>query len=107
MKNPYRCHVFPCAGPKCGAETGERYKKLLKDLLPDRKALGIRMSTSSCQGMCELGPNVAIYPEGVIYHRVCAEDIPRIVQEHLREGRILEDLVRKPDPLPESDGPED
>jgi len=74
---------------------------MLKDLLPDRKALGIRMSTSSCQGMCALGPNLVIYPEGVVYHRVEDEDIPRIVQQHLREGRIVEALAQEPDPLPE------
>lgn len=105
MKKPYRYHVFPCAGPKCGAETGERYKGMLKDLIPDRKARGIRMSTSSCQGMCELGPNVAVYPEGVIYHRVSPADIERIAREHLCEGRIVEELAVEPETPREPEEP--
>ena len=100
VKKHYRYHVFPCAGPKCGAETGECFKGMLKDLIPDRKARGIRMSTSSCQGMCKMGPNLAIYPEGVIYHQVTDADIERIAQEHLCGGKIVEDLAQEPE-LPE------
>jgi len=76
---------------------------MLKDLIPNRKALGIRMSVSSCQGMCAMGPNLAIYPEGVIYHRVRDEDLPRIVEQHLRGGEAVEDLIQEPEPLPSDD----
>lgn len=95
MKTPFRFHVLPCAGPRCTAAMGEAFKGRLKDLLPDRKALGVRVSTTSCQGMCERGPNVTVYPEGVVYHQVEMGDIDRIVEEHLREGRPVEDICRR------------
>jgi len=92
MSAPYRYHVLPCSGPRCTPENGERFKGLFKDLCPDRKALGVRISTTSCQGMCELGPNVLVYPEGVVYHGVEEGDIARIVDEHLRGGRPVEEF---------------
>lgn len=105
MEKPYRFHVLPCSGPHCTPESGEACKSALKDLLPDRKALGVRISTTSCQGMCERGPNVTVYPEGVVYHRVSLADLPRIVDEHLRHGQpVREFLERTLDEGPPSQG---
>ena len=96
MAPPYRYHVLPCSGPRC--ETGETFKGRLKDLIPDRKQLGVRISTTSCQGMCVLGPNLIVYPEGVVYHGLEIGDLDRIVEEHLRLGRpVLELLERDPE----------
>jgi (2Fe-2S) ferredoxin len=38
--------------------------------------------------------NVIVYPEGVWYGYVRPDDAVRLVEEHLVEGRILEDLHR-------------
>jgi (2Fe-2S) ferredoxin len=104
MSAPYRYHVFPCAGPRCTPEQGERFKGLLKQLCPDRKALGIRISTSSCQGMCELGPNLTVYPEGIAYHGLREGDIERIVEEHLRGGCPVQEILQRPVPAGDKNG---
>ena len=93
MKRPYRYHIQPCSGPRCSPEIGEAHKALLKDLLPDRRALGVRISTTSCQGLCVRGPNVCVYPEGIVYHEVTTEDVERIVEEHIREGRPVQEIM--------------
>jgi NADP-reducing hydrogenase subunit HndC len=95
MEKPYRYHLLPCAGPRCTPENGEAFKGALKDLLPDRKALGVRVSTTSCQGMCERGPNLTVYPDGVVYHRVSLADLPRIVSEHLRGGCPVREILER------------
>lgn len=95
METPYRFHLLPCAGPRCTPEHGEACKAALKDLVPDRKALGVRVSTTSCQGMCERGPNLTVYPEGVVYHRVSLADLPRIVDEHIRGGTPVREILER------------
>jgi (2Fe-2S) ferredoxin/ubiquinone/menaquinone biosynthesis C-methylase UbiE/DNA-binding CsgD family transcriptional regulator len=44
-------------------------------------------------GVCERGPNLVVYPEGVWYSGVRAEDIPELVESHFVQGRVLERLV--------------
>lgn len=92
MRRPFRYHVFTCTGKSCGAEHGEAMAQRFKELLPDRKDLAIRISRSTCQGLCDHGPNVAVYPEGIIYHHVELGDVDRIVEEHLRQGRPISSL---------------
>jgi (2Fe-2S) ferredoxin len=93
-RRPYRYHVFPCTGKSCGLERGEALAARFKELLPDRKDLGIRISASRCQGMCKKGPNVCVYPEGVVYHGVDESDVESIVEEHLRRGRPVSTLMQ-------------
>jgi NADP-reducing hydrogenase subunit HndC len=47
--------------------------------------------------MCAIGPNVAVYPEGVVYHGVELADVDAIVEEHLRRGRPIERLIQEPE----------
>jgi len=97
LQKPYIHHVLPCAGSRCSAELGEEFRQRLKELCPDRKELGVRISSSSCQGMCKLGPNLIVYPEGVVYHGVQVQDLDEIVEQHLRRGQPVERLMREPD----------
>jgi (2Fe-2S) ferredoxin len=83
---------MPCAGPRCGAENGDQFRARLKELLPDRKSLGVRVSSTSCQGLCVHGPNLIVYPEGVVYHRVGLDDLARIVDGHVRGGRAVGEI---------------
>jgi NADH-quinone oxidoreductase subunit F len=43
--------------------------------------------------MCERGPNVVIYPEGVYYCNVSPLDVHEIVEEHLYKGCLVERLL--------------
>lgn len=97
---PYERHVFVCLGDNCsdrGADNG--YPELLSALL--NKAVddglvrrgAVKVTQAQCLGACGFGPNIAVYPEGVWYYGVKAEDIQEIVVEHLAAGRIVPRLL--------------
>jgi (2Fe-2S) ferredoxin len=43
--------------------------------------------------VCSGGPIVAVYPDGIWYHNVSPALLERIVMEHLKEGRVVEEAV--------------
>ncbi|MCJ7690757.1 MAG: 4Fe-4S binding protein, partial [Clostridiaceae bacterium] len=48
-----------------------------------------------CLGLCELGPVVVVYPEGVLYTKVKTDDIAELVESHFIQNRVLERLEYK------------
>lgn len=46
----------------------------------------IRVTRTRCLGLCESGPNVAVYPEGVWYSDVRDEDLREILDRHVAPG---------------------
>ena len=68
------------------------FKKQIKDLKSEIK---IRANRSGCLGICDFGPTVVIYPEGIFYVGVQVEDVSEIVQSHLVNNQPVERLVLK------------
>jgi len=105
----YHRHVFLCAGPDCcSPEVGNAAWVALKDEL---KARNLSLSTgpnacyrtkASCLRVCIHGPIMVVYPEGTWYHGMTAERIPRFVQEHLIDGRPIEEWIFARNPLPKT-----
>lgn len=94
----YRSHVLVCKGTGCVASGSEPiYTTLEREIEKNGLSKEIRVIKTGCLGLCELGPNVLIYPEGSYYCSVKAEDVPEIVEEHLLKGRIVERLLFKED----------
>ena len=53
----------------------------------------VMVSNTGCFGICDKGPVIVVYPEGVWYGNVREEDIERLVETHLENGKVLADLV--------------
>ena len=92
----YRAHVLVCKGTGCVASGSEPIMEAFQKEL-EKKGLSkeVKVVQTGCLGLCELGPNVLIYPEGSYYCTVKTEDVPEIVEEHLLKGRIVERLLYK------------
>lgn len=59
-----------------------------------RKGLDAEILVNNCGtiDLCDIGPNMVIYPDNVIYHGVTIKDLPEII-EHLKGGPVVERLV--------------
>jgi (2Fe-2S) ferredoxin len=54
-----------------------------------------RITRTSCLGQCGDGPIVSVYPDGIWYGAVTADDADRIVSSHLADESIVSDLVHQ------------
>lgn len=98
----YQKHVFFCenqrpAGEDCcnnhGAKEARNYvKDKVKTLGISTEKNNIRINSAGCLGRCEQGPVLVVYPEAVWYTYVDRVDLDEIIEEHLKNGRIVERL---------------
>ncbi len=81
--------IFVCATPgegRCGAKGGA---ELLERFREEVTRLGLSPSLvlrNACTRRHEEGPVVFVFPDDVWYTRVKPEDVPRIVQRHLKKA---------------------
>src|SRR5262249_53925136 len=94
----HRRHVFLCVGPTCcTSEVGMAAWEALKQQIKE-KGLGsgpnaCNRTKVGCLRICTEGPTMLVYPEGTWYHGMTVDRIPRFVQQHLVEGRPVEEWI--------------
>ncbi len=95
---PYARHVFLCVGEYCDPQ--RRSPAIWRTLSRELGELGkydnplrAKRSLTSCLGVCYNGPLMVVYPEGIWYHSVDEAVLRRIIDEHLAEGRPVEEYI--------------
>ena len=82
------CYAAGCISSDC-REVKEAFVAAL-----EREKLQHKVSVklTGCMGACSLGPTMIINPGRTFYCRLTPDDMPTIVREHIRKGRIVERL---------------
>ena len=98
---PFRYHVYVCCQikpegvPGCAARgAGAVLEEMRKQIAAHGLTDAVQLTTSGSVGLCEHGPNMIIYPEGVWYSGVQPGDVAEIVRSHLVAGVVVERLAR-------------
>ncbi len=94
QQTPFIAHVFVCTNDRKGARKScadadsQGIKDGIKEAVNNKGWKGkVRVSTAGCLGVCDDGPNVIIYPQGVWFSAVDHADIDELVS-------VLEGIVK-------------
>lgn len=102
---PIKRHVFVCNGKSCSSVGSAEVKKAFEEQLEAKKIRygkeskgrnpkgPVVLTDCGSVGFCSIGTAVLVYPEGVWYAQVRAEDVPEIIEEHLEKGNVVERLA--------------
>jgi len=93
-RDPNQPWITVCTGTGCHAsgchQVVEAFKKVLRE---HSEGQGINLRMTGCHGFCEKGPLVVIHPQKILYQRVKPDDAPKIFQETILKGKVLESLL--------------
>jgi sirohydrochlorin ferrochelatase/(2Fe-2S) ferredoxin len=87
-------HVAVCTNQTCAESGATAVMEALRSNERDADC-DARITRSSCLGQCGDGPIVAVYPDGIWYGAVTADDTDRIVSSHLAGDTIVSELVHQ------------
>ncbi len=102
MDQRFKKHIFVCVNerppesPKgcCAHCHGEEIRVKFVQMIRSAGLKGqVRANKSGCLDACEIGASVVIYPLGVWYTGVQAEDVEEIFKTSVLKGEVVERLA--------------
>jgi NADH-quinone oxidoreductase subunit F len=100
--------VLICGGTGCQSSESTVILSEFERLIAENKLQeSVDVSIAGCFGFCEKGPIVKIFPENTFYVQVTPADVPEIVEQHLKSGKLVSRLLyedpAKKEKIPTSD----
>jgi NADH-quinone oxidoreductase subunit F len=86
--------VLICGGTGCQSSDSAIILTEFERLIAENKLQDkVEVSIAGCFGFCEKGPIVKIFPENTFYVQVTPADVPEIVEQHLKNGKLVSRLL--------------
>lgn len=94
-------HIFVCTssringmqrGSCCSRNSTEVTRRFQEEIEDRHLDDEVMVTNTGCFGLCEIGPVVAVYPEGVWYGRVTPDDVATIMDRHIAGNEIVTEL---------------
>ncbi|OBR93752.1 MULTISPECIES: NADH-ubiquinone oxidoreductase-F iron-sulfur binding region domain-containing protein [Clostridium] len=85
-----------CCGTGCLAKgSKEVYEEMKAQIakLGANAEVNVKLKATGCDGLCEKGPVLKIYPDDIAYFKVKVEDVEDVVKKTLMNGEIIEKLL--------------
>ena len=91
-----KTQIRVCAGAGCVASGSLEVSAALKEQIRVEGLEGrVEVIETGCQGPCAVGPVARIDPDGVFYQGIKPEDARDIVHQHIKNGKLVERLLRE------------
>jgi (2Fe-2S) ferredoxin len=98
----YEKHIFVCINERtdgrksCGELYGMSLVNAFKERInKDRINASVRAQKAGCFDVCEFGPAIVVYPEGIFYGAVNEADVEEIYNSHIKNNVPVERLRLK------------
>lgn len=100
----YRHHLLLCTRGKCagdgdGSHSWEYLKRRIRELGLMDVEQGVYRSPVDCLRICQQGPIMVVYPQGIWYRHCTPEVIEQILQQHILGGQPVAEYQFAQSPL--------
>ena len=98
----YKHHIFVCTSSRingtqkgfcCAKGSAKLTQRFLEEIEDRGLEDEVAVTNTGCFGLCQKGPIVVVYPEGVWYGGVSEDDARTIMDEHIVSGKVVERLL--------------
>ena len=94
VQSKFRKQVLVCGDTGCASSKSLKVEAKLIELIKEKKLeQEVDIVRVGCFGLCEAGPVVVVFPEGTFYAHLTEEDAEKIVEEDLKGGNVVKELV--------------
>lgn len=89
-------HILACTGNHCNQKgAGQIINRLRFELMRRKMTDRVMFNTCGTIDLCDIGPNLVIYPDNIVYSNITEKDIPEIVK-FLEGGPVVDRLLTAP-----------
>lgn len=86
--------VLVCGGTGCSSgKSLDMMNQMKEEVAKQGLSDKVDIHMVGCFGLCALGPIMIVYPEGAFYAKVQPEYIPKIVEEHFKNGTPVKEYL--------------